>query len=220
MVELKIRGRTINLPFILNVQEVPERLFRQFVRDGVRGDFRDGEMFVVSPPERRQRATVEFFRRLLRAYVERRGLGAVLGPRPVVRLPNGAMVMPDVFFVAGRPPSQSLPQVLDCIPDLVVDFRRQWPLVQAGWRRRWAYEDAGVPEIWEVSLEERQITQHRKRRTRYGLLAQTGGTVTAQTVAGFRCKGDWLWKARPPALLRCLEHLVAPGRGASRERGK
>lgn len=68
--------------------------------EGARAELIDGEILLSPSPKDRHQKIVGNLYFALRAYVEPRGLGEVRTAPDDVHLPNGAIVRPDVLFIA------------------------------------------------------------------------------------------------------------------------
>ncbi|HUE72416.1 MAG TPA: Uma2 family endonuclease [Pirellulaceae bacterium] len=118
----------------------------------------DGKLEFPSMPTGYHQFIVEFLLDSLKAYVKPRGLGVVMFAPCPVRLRQGNIREPDIFFVRrGRwPDFKKPPDGVDLAIEVVSDdpSDRKRDLVE----KRKDYAQAGIPEYWIVDPLEQRIT--------------------------------------------------------------
>jgi Uma2 family endonuclease len=70
--------------------------------------------------------------------------------------------------------------------------------------KRKVYEEAGVPEIWLVDFERKEVTVIRKVGQRYRSETKSTGVIKSQVLKGFWLQVDWLWQEELPDPTECL----------------
>jgi Uma2 family endonuclease len=159
-----------------------------FPDDHLRRELIDGELFVTpSPIIGHQRVVMAISRELANHAATHGGL-TLPAPMDVV-FSRATVVQPDVVFLGPkRAALLSDEQVVDVVPDLVVEVSspstRRLDLI----KKRGLYEREGVPEYWFVDLEAEQVDVHRLDATgHYGAPETFGvdGTLTCLAAPGF-----------------------------------
>jgi Uma2 family endonuclease len=210
VVELKLGLKTVDLPYTLRIYGVTEEKFDELTDPKTRAELLDGVMIVHSQASPRQDDLAGFLHALLQCYAGATRLGVVLGPRSVVRLAARRYLAPDVYFFRQERVPRPLPErYLDGSPDLVLDVRPP-----AGWgdRRAYklpAYRQAGVPDIWLIDPDERQVAVDRISGRRYHTTTTTTGRVSSSVLTDFWLEADWLWSDPLPNPIHCLKALLA-----------
>ena len=111
-----------------------------------------------------------FLRLLMRTYAAAKRLGKVLGPDSLIRPRPGRRFGPDVFFFEQQRVPRPLPEDLfEGAPDLVLEVLSPSNRDVDLELKRPAYRAAGIPEIWLVDPDERQVLVDRRRRKRQRL---------------------------------------------------
>jgi Uma2 family endonuclease len=163
MIEVKCGVKTINLPFMLQVYGVTEEMFNELVDEDTKAELIDGVMIVHSPASIEHDDSSGFLRGLMSFFTEARDLGKVLGPVSLIHLAPGRKCAPDIFFIHQEHVPNPLPYEYEGAPDLVVEVlspsNRRYDLRD----KRLIYREAGIPEIWFIDAEFRQISVERRQ---------------------------------------------------------
>lgn len=211
MVELKLGGRTIDLPYTVRVFGVTKELFEELVDADTKADLVDGVMIVHSPQSSRHNQMAHFLRNLLNDYVRERRLGVVLDPHTPVHFQMGRWVNPDLVFLAQPSPSQLGPktyQGLPGVPDLVLDVMPPYGRGKELDERRRVYQDARVKEIWIVDPSKHHILVDRWQRKHYDSATLRTGPAKSAVVPGFWLDPEWLWSDPLPGVQPCVRKLL------------
>jgi Uma2 family endonuclease len=209
MVEVKLGLQTVDLPYTIRIPNVSESLFDSLVDEDTRAELINGVMFVHSPATMQHDDLSGFLRPLMRGYAERKKLGKVYGPDSLVRLGSGRKFAPDIYFLRqNRVPRRRKKQFIG-VPDLGVEVlsptNRHIDLED----KRFAYQQAGIKELWLVDPLHQTIIVDRRRQKSYTSLTLTTGTLTSEVLQGFWIEVDWLWQDPLPELMDCLEQILA-----------
>ena len=141
-------------------------------------------------------------------YAEARGLGKVLGPDALIHLAPGRKCAPDVFFIRQERVPMPLPKEFEGVPDLVVEVlspsNRRYDLYD----KRRIYREAGVPEVWFIDAEFRQIIMDRRQAGSYTEEIVTDGKVFSDALQGFWVNASWLLAKLLPNRFMCLEEIL------------
>ena len=135
---------------------------------------------------------------LLRLYVNRRGMGVVLGSRFRVRLGPQATREPYICFVSAGRRHIIRDAEIAGPPDLAVE------IIAADRGRRYGsriphYEQAGVPEVWVVDIGQRQVQQMFLDGGAYReAVLSDGDILRSRAIPGFRLSVSLLFS--PPGL--------------------
>jgi Uma2 family endonuclease len=220
MIEVTCDAKTIDLPYMLQVYDVTEAMFDELVDEDTKAELIDGVMIVHSPASMQHDNIGGFIRGVMSFYADAKGLGAVLGPDCLVHLAPGRKCAPDVFFIRRDHVPIRLPQEFEGVPDLIVEVlspsNRRYDLRE----KRRVYQEAGVPEIWFMDPQLRQVIADRQRAGGYTEEVVTEGRLTSAAMTGFWLHLSWLWAEPLPNRLACLQEILhetytpsPPGRG-------
>lgn len=211
MVELKLRTKTVDLPYSIRIYDVTEEMFDEMVDEDNKAELIDGVMIVHSPASLLHDKVAGFLRSLMGSFAEERDLGEVFGPDGLVHLTTRRKFGPDGFFVGKSRVPPSLPSDLkefEGAPDLILevlspsirddDLEIKWP----------AYRTAGVREIWIVDPDNHEIILDRAARKKYTTTKLSKGKATSQVLPGFWIEAEWLWSWPLPRQLACLRKIL------------
>jgi Uma2 family endonuclease len=195
-----------------------ERQFEQWVvaADGVRAEWVDGEVHVMSPASFDHLSLNGWLFRLLGDFVESRGLGGVVGFDFMIRLGGGkSRRVPDIFFVAESRRTLIRPTYLDGAPDLAVEIVSQDSPAR-GWREKYLeYEAAGVREYWIVDRFSRNVEANRLSESgKFSRIDEIDGKINSAVLSGFYLRNDWLWATPLPTVAGILTEIGSESRGA------
>jgi Uma2 family endonuclease len=201
--------RTVDLPHTIRIHPVTEEMFDEMVDEDVKAELIDGVMIVHSPASPCHDDVAGFLRFLMRGYAAAKRLGKVLGPDSLIRPRPGRRFCPDVFFLEQRRVPEPLPEDLfEGAPDLVLEVlspsNRDVDLDV----KRPAYRAAGIPEIWLVDPDERQVIVDRRRRKRYTTDIVSEGRVPSTVLPDFWVDAGWLWQDPLPNEMDCLREIL------------
>jgi Uma2 family endonuclease len=159
--------------------------------DDVRAELIDGEILVTPSPSFRHQDILGRVYRAIASWIEAGGGGRV-APAPVdVHLPSGAVVQPDVVFVA----SANLGVIHDVVrgvPDLLVEVVSPSRPERDVFVKRDLYARNGVPEYWIVRPDESSVEVLRLAGTSYrpaGYFLR-GAEIRSPMLSGFALPTD------------------------------
>src|SRR5271156_4229293 len=121
MAELKLGPRTVDVPFMLRLFDVTERVFDRWVDPDTRAELSDGVMTVHSPTSMRHDDVESFIHNLMNCYGEERGLGRAYGPNCLFRPRKGQRYAPDIFFLKKSRIPSPLPKIYQGVPQLIAE---------------------------------------------------------------------------------------------------
>lgn len=208
MIEVKCGPKTIDLPFMIQVYGVTEELFDELVDEDTKAELIDGVMIVHSPASYEHDVIGGFARALMSFYADAKGLGEVLGPDSLIHLAPGRKCAPDVFFVRQEHVPMPRPKEFAGVPDLVIEVlspsNRRYDLHE----KRLIYREAGVPEIWFIDPEFRQVIADRRGPTGYSEEVVAVGRMASSALPGFWIETSWLWATPLPSRVQCLQEIL------------
>ncbi len=209
MIELKMGARTMDLPYMVRIPNVTEKMFSQLVDEDTRAELIDGVLIVHSPASYQHDDVGGFIRPLMRSFAEVRKRGRVLGPDSLARLVIGRKVAPDWYFVAKHRLSLFRRKLFWGTPDFLGEIlsssNREYDLE----KKRPMYQKARAKEIWFVDQENRQVLVDRLRGHTYQSDTVSTGKLASLVLEGFWINVDWLWKDPLPDLLGCLLQILS-----------
>jgi len=168
--------------------------FADWLRRRPRGEAQHHELLdghiVQSPPAGHPHSAVEAaIVQLLRERVRRTHAGVVHGSSAAFELPSGDTVAPDVSFVSEATRASSMRtgagDFYAMVPDLVVEIATRSTSRRDQNGKKRIYEKNGVAEYWIVSPETRDVSVHRRGRSRYGRpIVVMNGLVVSSVLPG------------------------------------
>jgi Uma2 family endonuclease len=178
-------------------------------KENVRAEWIDGETIFMSPESTEHAILVVWLLRVVADYVERRGLGVVLGPELFVRFAERKRrYLPDLFFISMQRAAQFRKAHFEGAPDMIMEVVSP-DSVARDWRDKYsAYESAGVREYWVIDpMAEHAEVYLLSGAGKYERVAERDGWLVSTAVAGFRLKTEWLWPATRPKASDALREL-------------
>lgn len=152
-------------------------------------------------------ALCAFLLSLLKIYVEKRGLGVVLGSRSLVQVDPYTGLMPDVLFIRSDRLGIIQKTKIAGPPDLVVEIVSPSESEPELIRKRVKYERLGVGELWVIDRRRRKVKALRLGEGGvYEPIPIEGGVLRSEAVEGFWLKTEWLF-AEPEGMPKVLEAL-------------
>src|SRR5690349_23841615 len=186
MVELKLRQRTVDLPYTVRVYGVTKEMFDELVDEDTKAELLDGVMIVHSPGSLRHSDIAGFLHVMIRGYAATKRLGNVLGPMSLIRPAAGRRFAPDLYFLEHQRVPRPLPHgYIEGAPDLVLQVLSPSTRKVDLEEKRPAYRQAVVSEVWLVDPEEQLIQVDRRRNKSYATETVSIGRVTSAVMPGF-----------------------------------
>lgn len=184
-----------------------EAEFVAWCDEDTRAEWVNGEVIVMSPVNLRHMYAGQFLLRLLRAFVEARDIGDVLGPEFQVRLNPSVRRVPDLLFVSRRQLGSIRSTYFDGAPELVIEIVS--PDSEArDWREKYLeYQAAGVREYWVIDPNSEHMEVYRLVGKAYRRIEEKDGRIASAVLRGLYIKPAWLWAAKPPKLATILKEL-------------
>jgi Uma2 family endonuclease len=184
--------------------------FEEFLEwaDGIRAEWVDGEVIVMSPSSGPHQSLMVFLGALLLHFVEARQLGRIFLPPFQMKLstrPSGRE--PDLLFISKDKLNRLKRTYLDGPADMVVEIVSPESQARDRGDKFYEYEEAGILEYWILD-------QNRKRAEFYHLGddgtfklidSDENGVYRSKTLEGLWLKVDWLWQDPLPTLMSVLK---------------
>ena len=212
MVELKLRMKTVDLPYAVRIFNVTEEMFDEMVDEDTKAELIDGVMIVHSPASLLHDRVAHFLRALMGCYASEKGLGEVFGPDGLVHLAASRKFGPDIFFVEQERVPRTLSseqKEFEGAPALVLEILSPSNRADDLEEKRPAYRKAGVQEIWFVDPDNREIIIDRRRGPKnYVTTTIRKGKASSLVLPGFWLEAEWLWSWPLPKELACLRKIL------------
>ncbi|HKP74315.1 MAG TPA: Uma2 family endonuclease [Longimicrobiaceae bacterium] len=173
---------------------------------GVRAEWVDGTVVVMSPGNTPQSRLMRFLGSILQIWAEEHGLGEVLIAPLSVRMGTSARE-PDVFFFRTENLHRVHQTFAEGAPDLVIEIiSRDTRGVDRG-EKFYEYEQGGVPEYWLVDPERKKVEAYRLSTDGTYELTGLGDpeTLRAEALPGLALPVEWLWRESLPRVSDVLK---------------
>ena len=180
--------------------------------EGVRAEWVDGEVVIVSPVRAIHQRVLLFLTRLLAGFCQQHQLGEVFLPPMRMRLasrPSGRE--PDLMFIAGAHADRVKETYVDGPADLVVEIISPESYGRDRHEKFLEYEAGGVVEYWLLDpLRQDAAFYVLGENGKYHPAASTtDGVYHSSVLEGFRLRVDWLWRDPLPTPEDALAELTA-----------
>lgn len=195
-----IRDRRILAP-ALPPTRMSEEEFVRWATSETRAEWVNGEVIIMSPVNPEHARINRWMAHLLELFVDRSGLGMIVGPDVMVRLAEQhRRRAPDLVFVAKEHADRVTRTHVEGVPDLVVEIVS--PDSEArDWREKYLeYESAGVREYWVIDPPSQHIEAYALRDMHYQRIAETEGRISSSVLPGFFVKAAWFWQEPLPKI--------------------
>lgn len=189
--------------------QMTEEEFVAWCDEDTKAEWVDGEVIVHSPANVRHVGLAGFVLLLLRAFVEQRDLGIVLGPEFQIRLGRQRRRrVPDILFVARARLDSITTNHVEGAPDLVVEIVSPDSPAR-DWRDKYLeYEAAGVREYWVIDpMAEKVEAYVLGEEERYAAIEPQEDAIHSTVLPGFYLKPAWLWQDPLPKAVEVLREL-------------
>ena len=145
---------------------------------------------------------------LLTDYAEIKGLGIVRGSRTAVKITEHRGRLPDIVFVRKENLSIVQEDGIFGTPDLVVEIWSPGDKPSDMLAKEADYRSIGVPEIWFVDQQRKQVRVLRKGREGYEEKLMRKGVLRSEVIEGLWLNIGWLFKRPLPDELGTLQKLL------------
>jgi len=145
---------------------------------------------------------------ILRVYSEAKGLGIVRGSRTAVKITEHRGRLPDIVFVRRENASIVQEEGIIGTPDLVVEIWSPGDRPSDMLAKEADYRSIGVPEIWFIDQQRKQVRVLKKGREGYEEKVMRKGVLRSEVVEGFWLNVKWLFKRPLPDELKTLQKLL------------
>ncbi|MFA0783042.1 Uma2 family endonuclease [Fervidibacter sacchari] len=210
LVEVRFGHQVIESPQLLRIEGVSEALYDALteLEEDVKAELIDGVMIVHSPEKTRHEDVFGFMFPMMRIFAIQTKQAKVLGSMATVHLGTCRKVKPDIVAVREERKHIVTEDAIEGTPDLVVEIVSHSTRRYDFGEKRKVYEEAGVPEIWLVDFERKQVTVVRKVGQKYRSETKSKGVVRSQVLKGFWLQVDWLWQEELPDPMECLQVVL------------
>jgi Uma2 family endonuclease len=188
----------------------PRMTYEQFLEwaDGVRAEWVEGEVFVMSPSSNPHQSLMAFLGALLLLFVEAKQLGRIFLPPFQMKLstrPSGRE--PDLLFISKDKLSNLKHNYLDGPADMVVEIVSPESQSRDRGDKFYEYEEAGVEEYWILDQSRKRAEfYHLEGEGTYKLIEpDENGIYHSKVIEGLWLKVDWLWQDPLPTLMSVLK---------------
>ena len=195
---------SITADLMVAIEDVSEEDWWEFAPEGQVCEYLDGVVYMPSPATNEHQDETGFWFDLLNGfrYARARDVVVRLGPG-VLRLATGRNPEPDVFVVPsvvqpGDPPALLVIEVLS-------RSTRKHDLV----RKRDYFQEAALPEIVYVDMENKQLIVHRLMGGGYSTQTLMTGVWHSAALPGFWVDVSWLWAYDQMDPRECLALILA-----------
>ena len=148
--------------------------------DGKRYEIHDGELCVMAAPSLLHQIVLANLSDVLRAHVKARRLGLVLfAPLDVIlsdRPGETTVLQPDLIYVDNERLEALRPRGVEGAPTLAVEVLSPSTAVTDRTRKSELYARYGVPNLWFVDSDTRELSAHVLDSGEYRLVARVSGT--------------------------------------------
>ena len=188
----------------------PRMTYEEFLEwgDGIRAEWVDGEVIVMSPASNPHQSLMVFLGALLLHFVEANQLGRIFLPPFQMKLstrPSGRE--PDLLFISKAKLSNLKQNYLDGPADMVVEIVSPDSQARDRGDKFYEYEEAGIPEYWILDQSRRraEFYQFEGERTYKLIDPDENGVYRSKVLEGLWLKVDWLWQDPLPTLMSVLK---------------
>lgn len=188
----------------------PGMTYEEFLEwaDGIRAEWVDGEVIVMSPASVAHQRILSFLAALLQHFVEANELGLILFAPFQMRLrtrPSGRE--PDAIFIARERLDKLQNAYLDGPADMVIEIISPDSRARDRGDKYYEYEQAGVREYWLIDPVRKQAEFYQLGSNGiYSAVAIGGdGIFHSDVIEGLWLKVDWLWQDPLPTLMSVLK---------------
>lgn len=189
---------------------LPRMTYEEFLEwaDGIRAEWVDGEVIVMSPPSNPHQSLMAFLGALLLHFVEAKQLGRIFLPPFQMKLntrPSGRE--PDLLFISKDKLSNLKHNYLDGPADMVVEIVSPESQSRDRGDKFYEYEDAGILEYWILDQTRRRAEfYHLEAEGNYKLIdPDENGIYHSKVIEDLWLKVDWLWQDPLPTLMSVLK---------------
>lgn len=194
----------------VNTTSPPSMTYEEFLEwgDGIRAEWVDGEVIVMSPTSVAHQRVLSFLAALLQHFVEANELGLILVAPFQMRLrarPSGRE--PDLIFIARERLDKLQNAYLDGPADLAIEIISPDSRARDRGDKYYEYEQAGVREYWLIDPVRKQAEFYRLGSDGVFSAVTTGvgGLYHSNVIEGLWLKVDWLWQDPLPTLMSVLK---------------
>jgi len=171
--------------------------FLQWADDGMRAEWIDGEIVVMSPASSSHQRLSQFLAMTLRAFVDFHKAGVILTASFQMRTgPDLPGREPDIVFVTASNETRIRDNHLAGPADIAIEIISPESRTRDSIDKLREYERGGVHEYWLIDPQRQEAAFFSLEDGKFVRLDADGGTFQSRVLEGFSLRLDWLW-ARP-----------------------
>ncbi len=195
---------------VLEQPDSPRRMtyveFLAWADEDAHAEWVAGEVIMSSPASYQHQDIGNFLLTILRAFVEARHLGIVLGAPFQMRLSQSGRE-PDLLFLTNEHLDRRKATYLDGPADVAIEILSPESAVRDRGEKFYEYEAAGVPEYWLIDplREQAEFYQLGSDGHYRPALPDAEGCFVSGAISGFKLRTAWLWQR--PTVLDALREL-------------
>jgi Uma2 family endonuclease len=185
--------------------------FHDWLADGVRAEWVDGEVAILSPSSLDHALIVAFLVHFLRAFAEARSLGVVLTAPFLMRLASRSSGRePDVMFLRAENASRLAATYVDGPADIVIEVTSPESDTRDRGEKLAEYEAARVPEYWLIDPI--------RHETMFNILGDDGryhlapldseARFISRVLPGLVIRPEWFWQRPLPKVADALAQAI------------
>lgn len=207
---IETNGEETAQPYLLRTAGWTEEQYFEEAPEMRFVEFEDGEIIMHSPVNIRHQKLTSFLSFLLRGFADAEELGEVLNGPAVVRLRENLDYEPDVFFIPKELVNQLEEQYFMGAPPLIIEVISPSTRNHDLKTKADNYRKYGVREYWAIDPEQQILYHHLidSRAASYQMVAHTDGRLESTALTGFWIDVGWLWQAKLPSAMDCLNLIL------------
>lgn len=181
--------------------------FLEWAPEGLRAEWVDGEVVLMSPVSWRHQELVVFLLALLQHFVQARNLGMVsAGPFQMKGRGGLPGREPDVLYLSNETLKRVKRVYLDGPADLAIEVISPDSRTRDRGEKYYEYEQGGVREYWIIDPDRKQAEFHSLGADGVyrPIPVDADGVLRSVVLAGLWIKMDWLWQEPLPKLMDVL----------------
>jgi Uma2 family endonuclease len=186
-----------------------EEEFLAWCPEGVRAEWVDGRVVIMSPENARHDDLSGFLIAVMRIFARKRALGEIRGPNFSIRFgAKRRLRVPNLMFVAKERVNLVHPGYFEGAPDLAVEIVSPDSESRDRREKYQEYETAGVREYWVIDPRNQRMEVYGLSTDgTFQVIAEREGRVESAVLPGFFLKPAWLWQDPLPDELDVLGEM-------------
>ncbi len=193
--------------------------YLDWLTEEAKADLIDGAIYSQSAPEESHERVFALLISVLNAYVVRKKLGIILGPRTVIKLSPYNGTQPDLVFISNANRKLIHSYFVDGVADMIVEIISPSTRHIDRIKKMALYAEHGVREYWLIDPERERAEFFRNERDAWHeMTVEENGLFRSKAVAGFWLKVEWLFAAQPLDIVDTVMEILAREASAKKKR--